>query len=383
MKLNKLAIVIACSLIVVFGCAALAKSDAQTPRLRSAPLDSTSEPQLASQDWGELVVSEGVTTTYAIYAQNFVYGATPFLITDLRTDPDYPGKYSDKESYEARSLTVYRARDGQTWLDNQPVVFFVHGGAWIDEYANWYDFVAQSFTGEKGWVTVVIDYRLTSEEVFIADEYCPDRATCNLPENVPLRTKAAWYPDNIEDVANAFQWVVDTIANNGGNVDQIVVFGHSAGGHLASLLATRPDYVALRPAIKGVISMSGAYSIKELSMVIFGSAIDQTWHGGHINNDAELDEASPTTYVVPGITLPPFYLLHAQTELPSLYEQSIAFRNKLASLGLAVDSAYLLGYDHVTEMKAIEDINATPTALIVSFIENLLTHSVYLPLIMK
>ena len=383
MRLNKLAIIITCSLIVVFGYTGLAESDAQTARLRSVALDSTSEPQAASQDWGELLVSEGVTTTYAIYAQNFVYGATPFLITDLRTDPDHPGKYSDKESYEARSLTVYRAHDGQKWLDNQPVVFFVHGGAWIDEYANWYDFVAQSFTGAKGWITVVIDYRLTSEEVFIADEHCPDRATCNLPENAPLRTKAAWYPDNIEDVANALQWVVDNIAGNGGNVDQIVVFGHSAGGHLVSLLTTRPNYVALRPAIKGVISMSGAYSIKELSMVIFGSAIDQTWHGGHINNDAELDEASPTTYVAPGITLPPFYLLHAQTELPSLYEQSIAFRNKLESLGLAVDSTYLLGYDHVTEMKAIEDVNATPTALIVNFIETLLAHKVYLPLISK
>jgi acetyl esterase/lipase len=383
MKLNKLTIIMTCSLIALASYTVLAESDTQTARLRSSPLVSLPEPQTASQDWGELVVSEGVTTTYAIYAQNFVYGATPFLITDLRTDPDYPGKYSDKESYEARSLNVYRARDGQTWLDNQPVVFFVHGGAWIDEYANWYDFVAQSFTGEKGWVTVVIDYRLTSEEVFIADEHCPDRATCNLPENVPLRTKAAWYPDNIEDVADAFQWVVDNIVSNGGNADQIVVFGHSAGGHLVSLLATHPNSVALRPAIKGVISMSGAYSIKELSMVIFGSAIDQTWHGGHINNDAELDEASPTTYVVPGITLPSFYLLHAQTELPSLYEESIAFKNKLISLGLAVDSAYLLGYDHVTEMKAIEDINATPTALIVNYIEALLAHRVHLPLIIK
>ena len=381
MKLNKLAIIITCSLIALSGYTVLAKSATQTPR--PAPLDSTSEPQAASRDWGELVVSESITTTYVIYSQNFVYGAAPFLITDLRTDPDHPGKYSDKESYETRSLTVYRAHDGQTWLDNQPVVFFVHGGAWIDEYANWYDFVAQSFTGEKGWITVVIDYRLTSEEVFIADEYCPDRATCNLPENAPLRTKAAWYPDNIEDVANAFQWVVDNIASNGGNVDQIVVFGHSAGGHLASLLATHPNYAAPQPAIKGVISMSGVYSIKEVSMVAFGSAIDQTWHGGHINNDAELDEASPTTYIGPGVTLPPFYILHAQTELPSLYEQSIAFRAKLESLDLVVDSAYLLGYDHVTEMTAIEDINATPTALIVSYIETLLSHRVYLPLITK
>jgi hypothetical protein len=86
---------------------------------------------------------------------------------------------------------------------------------------------------------------------------------------------------------------------------------------------------------------------------------------------------------MPGITLPPFYLLHAQTELPSLYEQTIAFKTKLGSLDFAVDYDYLWGYNHTTEMEAIEDVNATPTALIVAFIESLLPHVVYLPLITR
>ena len=57
--------------------------------------------------------------------------------------------------------------------------------------------------------------------------------------------------------------------------------------------------------------------------------------------------------------------------------------NNLNSLGLAVDYDCLWGYSHVTEMEAIADINATPTALIVNFIETLLPYRVYLPLIMK
>ncbi|MCZ7568338.1 MAG: alpha/beta hydrolase [Ardenticatenaceae bacterium] len=347
-----------------------------------AGLQPPSTSQESPQTWGQLVTWDGVTTTYAVYKQNFVYGSVPFLITDIRTET----KYSDKHSYEMRSLTVYRAHDDSHLLDNQPVIFFVHGGAWTDGYENWYDFVAQSFTGEKGWVTVVIDYRLTSDQVFIADEHCPDRDTCNSPENVPLRTKAAWYRDNIEDVASAFQWVVDNIAGNGGNADQIVAFGHSAGGHLVSLLATHPNYSALRPAMKGLISMSGAYLLKELSMVTFASDIDQTFQGGHIDNDAELDEASPSTYVIAGMPLPPFYVLHAQRELPSLYEQALAFRNTLESRGLAVEYDYLAGYDHSTEMEAIADISTAPTALIVNFIETVLDlndQQVYLPLLVR
>ena len=322
---------------------------------------------------------DGVSTTYDIYKQNFVYGSSDFLITDIRPED----RYSDKESYEIRSLTVYRAYDGQNWRENQPVVFFVHGGAWIDGYEDWYDFVSQSFSGEKGWVTVVIDYRLTSDQVFLADEYCPDRATCNEPTSVANRTKAAWYPDNIEDVASAFQWVVENVSDNGGDADQIVIFGHSAGGHLVSLLATHPDYETLRSSIKGVISMSGAYSLKELSVPIFGDAIDQTWAGGHVDNDSEFDEASPTTYVQSGMSLPPFYLLHCQQDLPSLYEQTIALKIKLESLGLSVHYDFLPAYSHVTEMEVIADITQEPTSLIVNFIETVLQYKVYLPLVVR
>jgi arylformamidase len=367
MKFGKLLIVLACSLIIS-SYAIVAEPDGQASVVKAA-----------SQSWGELVTWDSVSTTYDIYKQNFVYGSSDFLITDIRPED----RYSDKESYEIRSLTVYRAHDGQNWRENQPVVFFVHGGAWIDGYEDWYDFVSQSFTGEKGWMSGVIDYRLTSDEVFLADEYCPDRVTCNEPTSVTYRTKAAWYPDNIEDVASAFQWAVENISDNGGDADQIVLFGHSAGGHLVSLLTTHPDYETLRSSIKGVISMSGAYSLKELNMPIFGNAIDQTWQGGHVDNDSELDEASPATYIVPGMSLPPFYLLYCQLDLPSLYEQAIAFRIKLESLGLPVQCDYLLGYDHVSEMEAIADITEVPTSLIVSFIETVLQRKVHLPLVVR
>jgi acetyl esterase/lipase len=367
MRFSKLLIVLACSLII------------SSYAVVAEPNRQASAVTVASQSWGELVTWDGVSTTYDIYKQNFVYGSSDLLITDIRPED----RYSDKESYEIRSLTVYRAHDGQNWRENQPVVFFVHGGAWIDGYEDWYDFVSQSFTGEKGWVTVVIDYCLTSDQVFLADEYCPDRATCNEPTSVVYRTKAAWYPDNIGDVASAFQWVVENISDNGGDAEQIVVFGHSAGGHLVSLLATHADYDTLRSSIKGVISMSGAYSLKELSMPIFGDAIDQTWQGGHVDNNSELDEASPTTYIVPGMSLPSFYLLYCQLDLPSLYEQAIAFRIKLESLGLPVHHDCLLTYSHVTEMEAIADITEEPMSLIVNFIETVLRHEVYLPLVVR
>ncbi|NOZ06659.1 MAG: alpha/beta hydrolase [Chloroflexi bacterium] len=332
-----------------------------------------------AQSWGEPVT--GMTATYAIYKKDFIYGTTPLTITDIRADVDNK-IYSNKEGYEIRGLTVYRAFDGQQLLDRQPVVFFVHGGAWIDGYRDWYQFVARSFTGEKGWVTVVIDYRLTSNQVFLADQYCPNRITCTLPENEPYRTKAAWYPNNITDVADALQWVIYNIAANGGDADRIVVFGHSAGGHLVSLLATHTDYATtLRPAIKGLITMSGAYDLNGLNHIFWNSAITQTFQGG-FDNSALLTQASPATYVVSDTALPPFYILYAEDDLLNLTDQNIGFKTRLESLGFDVTSSYLAGYGHETEMAAIADINETPTTLIVNWIEGVLQEKVFLPAVL-
>lgn len=324
-----------------------------------------------SQNWGTQVLFDG-PTTHQVYSQKFSLSDSAFLITDLRVGE----RYEIIESFETRTVTVYRAFNGDEFMTDQPVVYFVHGGAWIDGYADWYSFVARSFTGEMGWVTALVDYRLTSDSVFIADEYCPNRDECFDVEN---RTKAAWYPDNIQDVADGFQWVCDSISRFGGDPDNIFVFGHSAGGHLASLLATHQNYLSKRPSIKGLISMSGAYQLKSVNMMIFGDAFDQTFHGGHVNNDDELDEASPITYLNSVENFPRFFLLHCLMDIPSLPEQKILFKNKLDIYDIPVDDSFFTEYTHESEMQAIEFIDETVTQQIISFIEANFTQTIQIP----
>ena len=43
-----------------------------------------------------------------------------------------------------RTTTYYRATDASGLFDNQPVIFFVHGGAWVDGYRGWYEFISRS-----------------------------------------------------------------------------------------------------------------------------------------------------------------------------------------------------------------------------------------------
>jgi acetyl esterase/lipase len=296
------------------------------------------------------------------YDGSFFDPLGPFHITDLRskmvaTDTDSVDLYAEMVDYETRNLTVYYPPGAS----QRPVVFFIHGGAWVDGYMEWYDFVANSFTAEAGYVTVVINYRLTSDEVF-PTEICPTKEG---PAPDPS-LKAAYYPDNIRDCADALQWTVDHVAEYGGDPEQIFVFGHSAGGHLASLLVTHPDFAPLRPHVRGVITMSGAYTLSELNTLVFGEALELTFR---TDTDASvLAEASPTTYVTPDLELPPFLVLYAEGELPSLTSQALAFVTRLTETGHEVESQYLAGYDHTSEMTAIAFSYEAPTARILRFI---------------
>jgi acetyl esterase/lipase len=201
----------------------------------------------------------------------------------------------DPEPYRHR-LDVFRPA-GQT---GRPVVFFVHGGAWMfgkkDDYFGilGYGTVAQALA-RHGLVVVLPNYRLSP---------------------------AVKHPEHIKDVARAFAWTYRNATEYGGDPKQIFLAGHSAGGHLVSLLATDESYLKAegrsRKDFCGVVSVSGVYCVKDLELEI------STWAPGDwlstttkvrpfaqvFGTDPKvLEQASPISHVRPG--LPPFLLLSA------------------------------------------------------------------------
>uniref|UniRef100_A0A6B2L8J7 BD-FAE-like domain-containing protein n=1 Tax=Arcella intermedia TaxID=1963864 RepID=A0A6B2L8J7_9EUKA len=120
-----------------------------------------------------------------------------------------------------------------------PVVFHVHGGGWQrgDRKTSFYGgpFMGYNYA-QHGFIAVVISYRVS-----------------------------VLFPDPILDVANALKWVLHTIDTFGGDPTKIVISGHSAGGHLVSLLATNPQFLSsvgiTENPIKAVISISGIYTV--------------------------------------------------------------------------------------------------------------------------
>src|SRR5439155_218578 len=116
-------------------------------------------------------------------------------------------------------------------------LFFVHGGAWRFGDRGLYPPLGYRFARE-GILTVIPSYRLA-------------------PKNP--------HPAQMEDTAAAFAWTVRHVAEYGGDTNRIYLGGHSAGAHLASLLAFDEHYLQehrLSPdIIRGVIALSGVYNL--------------------------------------------------------------------------------------------------------------------------
>lgn len=113
------------------------------------------------------------------------------------------------------------------------VLIFIHGGNWRSGDKSIYNFFGKRFA-KKGIVTVIIGY----------------------PHEPPVT-----YDDMATSTALAVLWVKNNIQQYGGNPDKIFISGHSAGGHLASLVSIRNEYFdSLKAAnpIKGTIMIDAA-----------------------------------------------------------------------------------------------------------------------------
>ena len=153
------------------------------------------------------------------------------IVPEQRCRLDVP--YGD-DFYQKIDIFLPR-EEGLTGL---PVFMFFHGGAWRHGFKEWEGFIAPNLTDLPA--------------IFISGNY-------------RLSPEAKW-PAQVEDVADSVAWVYGNIGRYGGDRDRLFLGGHSAGGHLTSLLTLVPEYLASRglpdDAVTACLPMSGVFDVR-------------------------------------------------------------------------------------------------------------------------
>lgn len=133
-----------------------------------------------------------------------------------------------------QALDLYRPAG----VRDAPVVVFWYGGAWVKGRKEDYRFVGAALAA-AGCVAVLPDYRLFP---------------------------AARFPAFVEDGARATAWAVRHAREHGGDPGRVFLAGHSAGAHLAAMLAVQPrwlEQVGTDPAaVRGLVGLSGPYALQ-------------------------------------------------------------------------------------------------------------------------
>lgn len=145
--------------------------------------------------------------------------------------------------------------------EHAPVVVFFYGGTWVRGERAWYRFVG-TMLAAHGVIAVIPDYR-----------------------KYPQVTLDGF----MQDAANAVAWTHAHATELGGSPDDVFVMGHSAGGQIAALLATDPEWLGkheLKPAdLAGFIGLAGCYDFvpvpqdDPIMLGVFGVTAEQQRRG--------------------------------------------------------------------------------------------------------
>jgi acetyl esterase/lipase len=197
-----------------------------------------------------------------------------------------------------------------------PVLVFFYGGGWDSGSRDVYGWAAQALAAQ-GFVVAVPDYRLVPEVHF---------------------------PTFIQDAAAATARVAQTAATYGGDPDRLGVLGHSAGAHLAMMIALDRRYMQAAGApdlIKAAAGLAGPYEFLPFdvaaSVNAFGRAPDPL-------------QTQPLTFA--RADAPPIWLGHGTADVTVHDEDSVFLDARTRELGGRSELKLYPGLSH-------EDLIAT------------------------
>ena len=207
-----------------------------------------------------------------------------------------------------------------------PTIVYAHGGGWVIASVDVYDATPRALVNAANAVVVSVEYRLAPESPF---------------------------PAAHDDVLAAYRWVLEHIAELGGDSTAVALVGESAGGNLAaatclSLAAAGEPLPAATALVYPVTSADvhwGSYDDSADAVPLNTGMLGWFVHhatSGSTPPDWRLDLMSvPETRLA---ALPPTYVVLAERD--PLRDQGLAFAEKLESAGVNVIAKLYTGVPH-------------------------------------
>ncbi|MEP1421008.1 MAG: alpha/beta hydrolase [Erythrobacter sp.] len=211
-----------------------------------------------------------------------------------------------------QKLMVWGSDDSSQNETLRPVLLFVHGGSWNSGDPESYGFVGRAFV-KQGFIVVLGGYRLG---------------------------EAGKYPAMIEDTARAIAWTHEEIEQYGGDPQNIVIAGHSAGAYNVMMTALQDTWLARHSLssndIAGVVGLSGPYDFLPLDSESTIASF------GHVEEGKALSATQPINHVNSGA--PAKLLIHGEKDT------LVKMRHSRALAGLAGDAGVDVGLELYPEM---------------------------------
>jgi acetyl esterase/lipase len=210
---------------------------------------------------------------------------------------------------------VYRPLDslGKPLAGKHPVVVFVHGGSWQSGSKRLYEWMGQSLA-KQGVLAILPNYGVM-----------PDRR----------------FPGFVEDAATALAHARARVSEWGGDTTRFVLMGHSAGAHIAALVAYDPRYLAahnLTPAVlSGFVGLSGPYDF------IYDTPLLRRTFGGTPEQERA---AQPIAFVT--ASAPRTLLVMGREDTTVNPRNTVSLAARLRAIGAPVEEMWVSGTHGVT-----------------------------------
>ena len=215
-----------------------------------------------------------------------------------------------------------------------PVVFQIHGGAWMIGDKKQQALPLMYHLASKGWICVAANYRLSP---------------------------SVGFPTHLLDCKKALCWIKENGEEYGMDTDFVAVTGGSAGGHLTALMgltANQPDLQPDNPdtdtTLQAAVPFYGVYDFLVRYQQHPNREVYQKFLRGKVMHQS-LDEnpelwdlASPVVQV--HRNAPPFMILHGSHDSLAAVRDGQVFAQKLGEVSdQAVVYAELPGAEHAWE----------------------------------